>query len=150
VRIEESFTVTRPPDETFQYLADIEHEPRWNPWAIEVTKVTSGPIGPGSRFRGRYKRFGVVEQELADYVPSRRITYRSNTMGAASMTFELQPNASSTRITLTGQADPPGLMKLLDPVMGLMMRGHFRDLVEGLKRELQTVSPKIGQPALER
>jgi len=40
VRIEESFTVTRPPDETFQYLADIEHEPRWNPWAFEVTKVT--------------------------------------------------------------------------------------------------------------
>jgi hypothetical protein len=27
--------------------------------------------------------------------------------------------------------------------MGLMMRGHFRDLVEGIKRELRTVSPKL-------
>jgi len=71
VRIEESFTVTRPPDETFQYLADIEHEARWNPWAMEVTKVTSGPTGPGSRFRGRYKRFGVVEQER-DRLPGDR------------------------------------------------------------------------------
>jgi uncharacterized protein YndB with AHSA1/START domain len=150
VRIEESFTVTRPRAETFQYLADIEHEVRWNPWAIEVAKVTSGPIGPGSRFRGRYKRFGVVEQELADYVPPSRITYRSNTMGAASMTFELQPHASGTHITLTGQADPPGLMKLFDPVMGLMMRGHFRDLAEGIKRELRTDAPNVGQPAPER
>jgi uncharacterized protein YndB with AHSA1/START domain len=136
VRIEQSFTVTRPPDETFLYLADIENEPRWNPWAIKVTKVTSGPIGPGSRFRGRYKRFGVVEQELADYLPPRRITYRSNTMGAASMTFELQPHTSGTLITLRGEAHPPGLMQLFDPLIGLMMRGHFRDLVEGIKREV--------------
>jgi len=150
VRVEETFIVTPAPDETFQYLADIEHEPRWNPWAIEVTKITSGPIGPGSRFRGRYKRFGVVEQELADYLPPRRITYRSNTMGAASMTFDLEPHASGTRITLTGQADPPGLMKLFDPVMRLLMQGHFRDLVEGIRRELQTVSTKVGQPTAER
>jgi uncharacterized protein YndB with AHSA1/START domain len=139
VRLEERFTVTRPPDETFQYLADIEHEVRWNPWALEVAKVTAEPIGPGSRFRGRYKRFGVVEQELADYLPTRRITYRSNAMGAASITFDLQPHPSGTLITLTGRADPPGLMKLFDPVMGLIMRGHFRDLAEGIKRELRTV-----------
>ena len=150
MRLEERFTVTRPPEETFQYLADIEHEVRWNPWAFEVAKVTAEPIGPGSRFRGRYKRFGVVEQELADYLPPRRITYRSNTMGAASMTFELQPHASGTLITLIGQADPPGLMKLFDPVMGLMMRGHFRDLVEGIKREVASAPLNIGQPARER
>ena len=150
MRVEETFIVTPAPDETFQYLADIEHEPRWNPWAIEVTKITPGPIGPGSRFRGRYKRFGVVEQELVDYEPPRRITYRSNTMGAASMTFELQPHASGTQINLIGRADPPGLMKLIDPVMGLMMRGHFRDLVEGIKREVGNRSYEPGQPAPER
>jgi hypothetical protein len=55
---------------------DIEHEARWNPWAIEVQTVTPGPIGPGSRFRGLYKRFGVVEQELADSQPPNRLTYR--------------------------------------------------------------------------
>jgi hypothetical protein len=150
VRIEESFTVTPTPDETFQYLADIEHEVRWNPWAIEVAKVTPGPIGPGSRFRGRYKRFGVVDQELAEYVPPRLITYRSNTMGAASMTFELRPDASGTLITLTGQARPPGLLKLFDPVMWLMMRGHFRDLVQGIKREVGTVAPRVGQEGPEQ
>jgi uncharacterized protein YndB with AHSA1/START domain len=143
VRIAEGFTVPTPPDETFAYLADLEHEVRWNPWAIEVAQVTPGPICEGSRFRGRYKRFGIVEQELAEYLPARRIVFRSNTMGAASMTFDLQPHPSGTLITLAGRADPPGLLKLFDPIMGLLMRGHFRDLVEGIKRELQTVSPKV-------
>jgi len=31
VRIAEGFTVPTPPDETFAYLADLEHEVRWNP-----------------------------------------------------------------------------------------------------------------------
>jgi len=48
-------------------------------------------------------------------------------MGAATMTFDLQPHASGTLITLAGRADPPGLLKLFDPIMGLLMRGHFHD-----------------------
>src|SRR5712692_4952999 len=125
MRIEKTFRVNQPPQQTFEYLADIEHEARWNPWAIEVQKVTPGPVGPGSRFRGRYKRFGVVEQELADYNPPRRVTYRSNTMGSASMSFELEADASGTRVTVVGRADPPGLMKLIDPLMSVMMGRHF-------------------------
>jgi len=143
VRVEETFIVTPAPDETFQYLADIEHEPRWNPWAIEVAQVTSGPIGPGSRFRGRYKRFGVVEQEIVEYVPPRRIVFRSNTMGAASVTFDVQPHTDGTFITLTGRANPPGLLKVFDPLIALLMRRHFHDLVEGIKHELRTFSPKV-------
>src|SRR5207248_2267916 len=109
----------------------------WNPWAIEVQKVTPGPVGPGSRFRGRYKRFGVVEQELAEYQPPSRVVYRSNAMGAASMTFELEPDGSGTRVKVIGQANPPGVLKLIDPVMGLIMGRHFDDMAEGISRELQ-------------
>jgi hypothetical protein len=36
--------------------------------------------------------------------------------------------------------DPPGLMKFFDPVMTLMMRGHFQDLVEGIKRGVGSIS----------
>jgi len=139
MRIEKTFSVSQPPQRAFEYLANIEHEPRWNPWAIEVQKITPGPVGPGSRFRGRYKRFGVVEQELDDYQPPQRMTYRSNTMGSASMTFEFEPEASGTRVTVVGRADPPGLMKLIDPLMGLMMGRHFDDLVAGISRELSAV-----------
>ena len=53
VALIDSFSVPTPPDETFAYLADLEHEVRWNPWAIEVAQITPGPICEGSRFRHR-------------------------------------------------------------------------------------------------
>ena len=138
--VQKTFTIQPPPETVFAYLANIENEARWNPWAIEVHKISNGPVGPGARFSGRYKRFGRVEQELSDYVPSRRVTWVSNTMGAASMTFELEPNNTGTRVTMIGRANPPGLMKLIDPVMGLMMRRHFDDLAEGIQRETSRLS----------
>ena len=131
-----SFTIQRRPEEAFEYFANVENEARFNPWAIEVCKISSGPVGPGSRFRGRYKRFGTVEQELTEYEPPRHLVWRSNTMGAATMTFDLEPNGSGTRVTVTGQANPPGLMKVVDPVMGLIMRPHMDDIVRGIQREL--------------
>lgn len=140
MRIQTEVVVTRKPEEVFAYLADIENEARWNPWAIQVEKISEGPIGAGSRFRGLYKRFGAVEQELRDYVPPRSLTYLSNTMGEAKMRFMLEPAGSGTSVQIIGEADPPGLMRLLDPLMGMMMRSHFRDLAAGIKKDLETAS----------
>lgn len=44
-------------------------------------------------------------------------------------------------------ADPPGLMKLIDPLMGVMMRSHFHDLAKGIKRELDAGRPEPGGTA---
>ena len=141
MHIQKSFSVALPPEQTFGYLADIENEARWNPWAIEVRKITAGPVGVGSRFSGRYKRLGVVEQEIATYEPPSRVVYLSNTMGAATMTFELQPDAAGTRVKIIGEANPPGLLRLMDPLLSMMMRRHMDDLVWGISRELRTEMP---------
>src|SRR5437016_14516180 len=77
VRVEQEFEVERPVQEVFSYLADVTNEARWNPWAKWVRKVSEGPVGPGSVFRGSYQGFGELEQDLSDYVPPRRLTYHS-------------------------------------------------------------------------
>src|SRR5437660_982629 len=97
----------------------------------QVEMLTPEPITRGSRFRGTYQRFGTVEQELAAYEPDRYLTYASGAMGSAAMSFELIPTPSGTRVHLVGEAHPPGVMKLIEPVMTLMMRPHFRDMAEG-------------------
>ena len=56
-------------------------------------------------------------------------------MGAASMSFELEPSEGGTRIRMMGRASPPGLLKVLDPIMGVMMRRHFDDMAEGIHRD---------------
>lgn len=136
MRVEEEVEVSRSPADVFQYLADIRNEPRWNPWGESVEMLTPEPIQQGSRFRGRYKRFGAVEQELAAYEPDRYLSYASNSVGSAAMKFELSPTPSGTRIHLIGEAHPTGLMTLMAPVMTMMMRRHLRDLADGIRREL--------------
>ncbi|MFN2520239.1 MAG: SRPBCC family protein [Candidatus Limnocylindria bacterium] len=135
MRLERSFMVPRSPQETFDYLADVENEPRWNPWGIEVHKLSAGPIGPNARFSGRYKRIGEVEQWLSIYEPPTRLRYQSKTMDGR-MTFELEPASTGTRVRLVAEAFPGGPMKLLDPLIGVMMGSHISDLAKGIEREL--------------
>ena len=146
MRVEQEFEVERPVQEVFSYLADVTNEARWNPWAKWVRKVSEGPVGPGSVFRGSYQGFGELDQDLSDYEPPRRLTYHSVPKGMheARMSFELEPVGGSTRVRMVGEARPAGLMKLMEPMMPLRMKPHFRDLVVGIKRELE------GAPAPSR
>ena len=65
MRLEQEFEVARPAQEVFTYLADVCNEAKWNPWAKWVRKVSEGPIGPGSVFRGSYQGFGELDQDLS-------------------------------------------------------------------------------------
>jgi carbon monoxide dehydrogenase subunit G len=138
MRLEHEFEVARPAQEVFSYLADVTNEAKWNPWAKWVRKVSDGPIGPGSVFRGSYQSFGELDQDLTDYEPPRRLTYHSVPKGMrdARMTFELEPVGGSTKVRIVGLVQAAGLMKLMEPVMPLRMRPHLRDVGEGIKREL--------------
>ena len=140
MRLEREFTVGRPVEEVFDYLADVTNEASWNHWAKWVRKLSEGSIGPGSVFRGSYQGFGELDQDLTDYEPPRRLTYHSVPRGMhdARMSFELEPTGSSTKVILIGIARPAGVMKLIEPMMSLRMRPHMRDLSEGIKRELES------------
>ena len=62
-----------------------------------------------------------------------RLTYHSIPKGMheAKMTFELEPNGVGTRLRLVGDAKPAGVLRLMEPLMGLRMRPHLRDLAGG-------------------
>jgi carbon monoxide dehydrogenase subunit G len=139
MRLVHVFEVARPTEDVFAYLADVTNEAKWNPWAKWVRRLDEGPIGPGAVFRGSYQGFGELDQDLTDYEPPRRLTYHSVPKGMrdARMTFELEPAGGSTKVTVTGVAQPAGVMKLMEPVMSLRMRPHLRDVEEGIKRELE-------------
>ena len=135
MQFEEAFEVATGQKQTFEYLADIRNEAKWNPWAIRVEKLSDGPIGKNARFRGEYKRIGNAEQWLSEYEPSSRLVYQADAM-SGSMAFDIEPAGGRTSIRLLAQAHPTGMMRLLAPLMQPMMRRHIHDLAEGIKREL--------------
>lgn len=142
MHLETSVEVGRPADEVFDYLADATNEAKWNPWARWVKKTSEGPVGKGSVFRGSYKGFGELVQDLSIYEPPRRLAYHSVPKGMrdAMMIFELEEQGTRTRVRIIGDAHPKGAMRLMEPLMGLRMRPHLRDVSAGIARELRSGS----------
>jgi carbon monoxide dehydrogenase subunit G len=141
MHLERRTEVAKPIEEAFDFLANAENEPKFNPWAHSVHKVTEGPVREGTVFHGSFERVGEVDEDLSVYERPNRVAYHSDG-GAVEgiMTFELTPRPQGgTRVRVLMDARPRGSMKVMGIVMPLMMKPHLRDVVKGIERELAKV-----------
>jgi uncharacterized protein YndB with AHSA1/START domain len=130
--------IQRPIEEVFDFLADSRNEPAWLPGASKVEKTTAGPLGQGTRFEGEYARAGTVSLELLQCERPHRVTFRAR---SRIVQFDdavlLAPEGAGTRLRATLTARPQGFMRLMEPVMGRIMRQQFERNWTALKRALE-------------
>jgi hypothetical protein len=50
-RIDGEIVIDRPVDVVFDYVADQSNEPQYNPQMVRAEKITTGPVGSGTKFR---------------------------------------------------------------------------------------------------
>ena len=50
--------IDRPQEDVFDYVADLDHEPEWNPDASNVVRTTPGEIGLGTVWEEDFRRVG--------------------------------------------------------------------------------------------
>jgi uncharacterized membrane protein len=123
-------TIERPIAEVFAVVSDVRNTPRWPARAIEEEPVTPGPLRVGSRRRAVAK-FGPLRNEnvaeIVEFVRDRRVAMRSVTSGVPfriAMTFE-RTGGNTTRVRFTWEFRPRGVMRLIDPLLGAMIRLQF-------------------------
>jgi uncharacterized protein YndB with AHSA1/START domain len=75
-----SVAIQRDPAEVFAFVADSQNAPLYMAAAESVEKITSGPIGPGTRFRTHLRLTPSTTWEaigeIVDYEPNNRLTSR--------------------------------------------------------------------------
>jgi hypothetical protein len=107
--------------EVFNYVSDVGNYPRWMAHVLEVRKDTPGPPQQGDRFTVAIKSVGrrfETPYERSPYEANRCYTDRA--VGGPvpnhrwHCTFEDVPRG--TRLTRTVDAEPGGLLKLLEPL----------------------------------
>jgi hypothetical protein len=49
--IDGEIVIDRPVDVAFDYVADQSNEPQYNPQMVRAEKITTGPVGSGTKFR---------------------------------------------------------------------------------------------------
>jgi uncharacterized protein YndB with AHSA1/START domain len=137
--------IKRPVEEVFDFVADERNEPRYNPRMLRAEKLSSGPVGLGSRFRAvmrSWPRPTTMTTEFRVYQRPRRLasTTRLSTMDIEG-TLSFDPVPAGTRMALAWEMQPRGLLKLMSPMMTRMGRHLEQSIWTSLKRCLEGQQP---------
>lgn len=106
-----------------------------------VEKLTPGPLAQGSRYRGRFKGFGTVDYEFAEYEPSRRFAHQARIkLGEMRHTFTFEKVPEGTRMIQEGELLPNRLGRVLAPIMMRSLRKRFRTIAREIADYLEKES----------
>lgn len=130
----------RAPAEAFDYLADFSSVAEWDPSAVSAKMLAEQP-GLGAefevvvRFAGRELPFlyRTTEFERPD-----RIVLRAESSAVVSedtITVRARPDGGS-EVTYDADLRPKGIMRLADPVLGLLFKRLGDNAAAGLREKL--------------
>ena len=134
VDVEASTVINRPVEAVFAFVADFENHPKWESNFVEVTRVSSEPIGVGTVYQCLLRVPGqrvTSHVQITEFTPNQRISFRGDRPASAkpvgSITFESLENA--TKVTTLPRPEMAGVFKLLEPMMaGYIKRSNARHL----------------------
>ncbi len=142
MRVEESIDINRSLKEVFNYVSEVGNYPEWMAHALEVHKDTPGPPQKRDRFTLAIKSVGrrfETPYERISYEPNWR--YSDRAVGGPipnqrwACTFQEVPGG--TRLTRAVDAEPGGLLKLLEPLQKRAAERQLRKDLQTLKDVLE-------------
>src|SRR5215212_1764147 len=141
IHIEGEIDINRPVEEVFDVVADERNEPGYNPRLLWVEKISSGPIGHGTRFRAATKTMGrPVEMviEFTEYERPRRLASSTHmpTMEIRGV-LSFEPVPQGTRMRWSWELQPRGVIRLLRPLIARMGQRQEKKIWASLKQFLE-------------
>jgi uncharacterized protein YndB with AHSA1/START domain len=117
-----SIWIAAPPERVFDYVAEVENNPRWHSYVIESSWLDDGPMRVGRRGRQVSRLLGfryTVEAEIAEWDPPRRVVWQTIRGDAAVRTAcDVVPEGDGARLDLwtEGEFTNP-LLRMLSPIL---------------------------------
>ncbi len=133
--------ISRPVEEVFDFVADERNEPKYNPEMRRPFKITSGPIGTGTRFTAMHMSGGrtdVMTIEVTQYDRPHRLASRTVMSWAeirGALTFDAA--GAGTRMRWAWTVRPKGARRVMAPIVGIVGRRQEQAVWEGLKHYLE-------------
>lgn len=142
INIESTIQVSRPRNEVFGFLTDIDNLPNWQTGVIQSKRLSQGPVRVGFQFEETAK-IGPWELQtvcaVTDLKENQRFAFEAKSRGPLDYrgSFDLQPVAGGTRVTLSGTAQLKGLWRLLQPLLESDIRKETNEELATMKRLLE-------------
>ena len=140
-RIKGQIEIARPVEEVFDFVADETNEPRYNEDMTRCEKVTSGPIGVGTRYEAQMKSMGPAAMmvEVTGYERPYRLESTAHIEGTMDVRGSVKFEATSggTQMSWDWEVEPHGCMKLLSPFISRMGSRNEERIWTSLKSFLE-------------
>jgi carbon monoxide dehydrogenase subunit G len=147
MRVEQSFSVGRPPAEVFAHMTDPAKLASWQPSKVSVEPLTEGPPRRGYRLRERTKialRQWDQVVEFTEFEPGRALTthiVEGSVPVDGRWTFE-DDGAGGTRAHFVAEGRLNGAMRLLEPLVRRGVSRSFRHYHELLARDVEATAAR--------
>jgi carbon monoxide dehydrogenase subunit G len=153
IRIEESTQISRPRDEVFDFLTNVDNLPKWQSGVVQSRRLTQGAVRVGFQYEevvkvGPWKLNAVCT--VTDLKANERFAFQMKTSGPLDCDgrFDLQPAAGGTRLTISGSARLKGVWRLMQPVFGGDLRKETRTELATIKLLLEADGQAVANRAL--
>jgi uncharacterized protein YndB with AHSA1/START domain len=136
--VSETAVIPHPPGVVFQAASDAEAQLSWDAGTLKrVEALTQGPLAKGSRYRGKFKGYGTVEYEYAEYDPPKRFAHLAKIpLGRMRHTFTFENVPEGTKLTQVGELEPGGIGHLIGGLMMGRIQKRFRVIAQELSEYL--------------
>ena len=142
MRVEETFSVGRPPEAVFDYLTDPANLADWQTSKISVEALTDGPPRLGTRVRERTKAPGGREftqvVEFTEFDRPRRV--RAHVVEGPypiDGIWSFEPEGDGTRVHFAAAGELRGPTRLLTPILKLLTARQFAGYHRNLRRNVE-------------
>jgi uncharacterized protein YndB with AHSA1/START domain len=141
MKVERTISIERPPGEVFNLVSDVRNDPSWHTDVLEVDSSTDA-VGMGTVFHVKVKpSMGVSEgtMTVSRLEPGHLVEFRGQmgTKMAPTVTNICEPEGSGTRVTRRVELEPPGMMRIMSPLIARMIGKSNEGFLANLKRLLE-------------
>jgi uncharacterized membrane protein len=150
INVEDTIVINRSIGEVFAYVCDLTNAPEWQTGLIEVRKMTSEPIGLGTRYTFVRKFLGrrlEAGNEFTAYEPNAIVTFKT-TSGPMSVeaSYLFKPVPAGTQVTCRMEMNPRGFSRLAEPLIAASIQremsaefGYLKDLLESRAEQVKSI-----------
>ena len=120
MKVEIVETLNFPPEILFAVLTDIPHHVDWMEYPIELTSLNNGPARLGTIWEqnaDRLRKKLVTLNTCNIYEKNRKFGWKSEKPFHSQVTFLLESDQDSTRLTWTVESEEAGIVQLAEPLL---------------------------------
>jgi len=127
--------IAAPPERVFHFFADPRQRPRWQRSLSQISLLTPGEPGLGTRWRESPVGLGAVTLEVTTHEPPRQWAERgSSALGELHLTLAFTPEGAGTRVALNATFGFPRPLRVVAWLMKpLILREIQNDMARAAR-----------------